>query len=714
MLTLSLRNCLLLGLGVSVAAFIVIASFGLQALNLQQVQQQRTQQASLLEARISALNQLLANIIDDNSSILLASSIEDIPTQQTNNYYQLFLQQLETVESIIVQSRSTIDEKFLVTLKEQLFSLQESSNELLERTRISLLLQEEIKYRVNEIDGEIDVTTTGAIGLARELTFKVDRNNKRLFRDIREKIRQEDLEEATNLSQVLKKTMYGALPKALTNSKKMQEKILELATLSRKAMLTKDDVELSSLKDTELQQLTDDIDNYIVVILQQLDNETDISALASTFINDYRTLNSLIIANDDSLFILKTKLFVERISLNQTRSAVQLKRNQLYSELNMFSADVGSWVNELSVEADQQGKKQTLTLLAVTSIVAFVILLGGLLLIRRIAGPINEITKQMQDIASGNGDLTGRINIKREDELGQLAIQFNTFVERIQQIVIQGTISAAQVNSTTQQLVTSAASAEKRVKDQQQSINKIAVSIADMSSSLQVVTEHINGVSDATQSANESAINGMAELDLSTSHLQVITSEVELCAEIIEQLSKDSKSIGTVLNVIEQISEQTNLLALNAAIEAARAGDAGRGFAVVADEVRELAKKAQQSTVDIKSMIEDLRSRAANAKEQMTNNQQTIDKTVQQTRLAEGAFRKVATKISDISAMSKQVAKTTEEQSTMSTVVHNNIATIKAQTEETTAEIQSSVEHCRSLMYQADELNKVVGQFKVK
>jgi hypothetical protein len=216
MLTLSLRNCLLLGLGVSVAAFIVIASFGLQALNLQQVQQQRTQQASLLEARISALNQLLANIIDDNSSILLASSIEDIPTQQTNNYYQLFLQQLETVESIIVQSRSTIDEKFLVTLKEQLFSLQESSNELLERTRISLLLQEEIKYRVNEIDGEIDVTTTGAIGLARELTFKVDRNNKRLFRDIREKIRQEDLEEATNLSQVLKKTMYGALPKALT------------------------------------------------------------------------------------------------------------------------------------------------------------------------------------------------------------------------------------------------------------------------------------------------------------------------------------------------------------------------------------------------------------------------------------------------------------------------------------------------------------------
>jgi methyl-accepting chemotaxis protein len=135
---------------------------------------------------------------------------------------------------------------------------------------------------------------------------------------------------------------------------------------------------------------------------------------------------------------------------------------------------------------------------------------------------------------------------------------------------------------------------------------------------------------------------------------------------------------------------------------------------VVADEVRELAKKAQQSTVDIKSMIEDLRSRAANAKEQMTNNQQTIDKTVQQTRLAEGAFRKVATKISDISAMSKQVAKTTEEQSTMSTVVHNNIATIKAQTEETTAEIQSSVEHCRSLMYQADELNKVVGQFKVK
>jgi methyl-accepting chemotaxis protein len=206
----------------------------------------------------------------------------------------------------------------------------------------------------------------------------------------------------------------------------------------------------------------------------------------------------------------------------------------------------------------------------------------------------------------------------------------------------------------------------------------------------------------------------MQELDRSTSHLQVITSEVELCAEIIEQLSKDSKSRGTVLNVIEQISDQTNLLALNAAIEAARAGDAGRGFAVVADEVRELAKKAQQSTVDIKSMIEDLRSRATSAKEQMTNNQKTIDKTVQQTKLSDDAFRKVAIKISDISTMSKQVASTTEEQSIMSSVVHNNIAAIKVQAEETAAEIQSSVEHCQSLMYQADELKKVVGQFKVK
>ncbi|MFT7431057.1 MAG: methyl-accepting chemotaxis protein [Colwellia sp.] len=712
--SLSLRNCLILGLSVSIIAFIVIASFGLKALNLQQVQQQKTQQASILEARISSLNQILANIIDDNSSILLAETVEELPSQTANEYYQSFLEQLKTAESIIIQSRSNINVNVLEALRIQLFSLQESSKNLLKKTHTNLLTQEEIKYRVNEIDKKIEDTTTVATRLATELTFKVDRTNKQLFRDLRKKIRQENIGEATKLSQTLKKTMYGSLPKARTNGKKMHEKILELTTLSRKAMLTKDDDELLSLKNNELQKLTGDIDNYIIILLQQLENEADILSLASTFIDNYRPLHALIIGSDNSLFNLKANLFVERHSLDQTRQDVQSKRSQLYLELNTLSADVGSWVNELSIEANQQGEKHTATLLIITSVMAFIIFFGGLLLIRRIAGPINEITQQMQDIASGDGDLTGRINIKRKDELGQLAIQFNTFVERIQQIVIQGKNSAAQVNSTAQQLVTSAASSEKRVTEQQQSINKITDSIADMSSSLQTVTQHINGVSDATQSANKNTIDGMQELDISASHLQVITSEVELCAEIIEQLSKDSKSIGTVLNVIEQISDQTNLLALNAAIEAARAGDTGRGFAVVADEVRELAKKAQQSTVDIKSMIEDLRSRATSAKEQMTNNQKTIDKTVQQTKLSDDAFRKVAIKISDISTMSKQVASTTEEQSIMSSVVHNNIAAIKVQAEETAAEIQSSVEHCQSLMYQADELKKVVGQFKVK
>ncbi len=191
--------------------------------------------------------------------------------------------------------------------------------------------------------------------------------------------------------------------------------------------------------------------------------------------------------------------------------------------------------------------------------------------------------------------------------MGQLVDHFNTFMDKLQSIILELAEYSAQVGTAAEEMATIAAHSREDMEQQRIETNQVATASNEMATT---VFEVARNAGQAAEAANNAASNGNIVVDETISIINHLATDVEQGASAVNQLREDSQNVGSVLDVIRGIAEQTNLLALNAAIEAARAGEQGRGFAVVADEVRTLASRTQESTQEIQVMIESLHSPA--------------------------------------------------------------------------------------------------------
>ncbi|NMP31953.1 methyl-accepting chemotaxis protein [Thalassotalea sp. M1531] len=330
-----------------------------------------------------------------------------------------------------------------------------------------------------------------------------------------------------------------------------------------------------------------------------------------------------------------------------------------------------------------------------------------------LTNPLSKIVVAMDDIATGDGDLTQRIHMDRNDELGQLSDSFNQFVENIQSIIKQANTTTEKVLCESNDVSALVSDFASNVTEQKGYIEQIATAATEM-------TQTIHGISDnaqtaleyATQATNESA-EGQQLADNATRLMSDLTSDVSTASDVVEELHKNSQSITSMLEVIKGIAEQTNLLALNAAIEAARAGEQGRGFAVVADEVRTLASRTQDSTEEIEDIIAKLHTSASKAVEAMNVGR---DRTQQGTDIINRVNEKLTQinqAISLIEEQSNETASTTREQASASdeitrqTVAVNELAdTTVAQT----GEMAAKSDEQRTI---TEDLNKTISQFSV-
>ncbi|MCL9774380.1 methyl-accepting chemotaxis protein [Vibrio methylphosphonaticus] len=291
--------------------------------------------------------------------------------------------------------------------------------------------------------------------------------------------------------------------------------------------------------------------------------------------------------------------------------------------------------------------------------------------------PIREVVSRLEDIATGEGDLTQRLDVKSGDEIGQLATQFNAFLEKLQSTISQVATTSKQVIETAEQAKSTAASSRVSCDSQFREVDLVATASEEMTQTASLVVQNAETAVQAAASANDSASQGQEVAELSAAEMVRLVEQMKATVPIVEELAQNNANITAILAVIEGISEQTNLLALNAAIEAARAGEQGRGFAVVADEVRNLASRTHDSVGEIREVIERVQTGTKDVVNAIQQGSQLADSTATHVQQAVTSLSRIFESISAINDMNSQIVKAAEEQQSVSTEVNQNVTNIR-------------------------------------
>jgi methyl-accepting chemotaxis protein len=327
--------------------------------------------------------------------------------------------------------------------------------------------------------------------------------------------------------------------------------------------------------------------------------------------------------------------------------------------------------------------------------------------------PLDVLIERMENVATGEADLTRHIEIKSNDEFGELSSWFNQFIDRIHELVGRISETSQSVVQIGNKVTEASGVLAIGAESQQVQVTDIATSLQEMVSNMYEASQSSNEATASAIQAAEAAVDGGAIIQETIQGMGEIASTVHESSSKIQELGVHSETIGNIVSVIEDIADQTNLLALNASIEAARAGEHGRGFAVVADAVRVLAERTIQATAEIGSMVKNIQSGTQNAVAAMSEGIKRVDQGV---ALSENAGKSIQ-KIIDLNAKVQEaiqlISAAASEQSNGANLIASSIETIKRNTEDAAESANLLAISAGQLDEETESLSAQVSHFKL-
>ncbi|MBL34446.1 MAG: chemotaxis protein [Oceanospirillaceae bacterium] len=424
----------------------------------------------------------------------------------------------------------------------------------------------------------------------------------------------------------------------------------------------------------------------------------------------------------DNLFnqwVMESRVFFTSPEMGKKSElpADMMLANERFSAIRSVLDKAGESVRNHARSVEQRMEKQIdgyQSFAVVVILVAFAAaLIFGLVVTQRLTHTVQTMAARIREIAEGDGDLTQRIHSSRKDELGEMANEFDKFVEHLRGLISQIRSRSAELGSMTDGLNQTSEQTEKITRSLADASDSIVSAGHEMSMSNRQMAETADNTAQEANNSDQLTQQGINAVNSSQHAISGLVKDIENALGQSKEVESSSEAIASVLEVIRNIAEQTNLLALNAAIEAARAGEQGRGFAIVADEVRTLATRTQDSTDEIESMISQLRNSVQSSSGAIQNSRSNAQATAENFDKVTDIFNALSKSFSSVQKMAQETAQATREQSDASENISENLVAMKSETDhvkDVSAKIKSRA-HEINEVYKG--MDKLVGSFKV-
>nr|WP_053144364.1 methyl-accepting chemotaxis protein [Pseudomonas sp. P97.38] len=364
------------------------------------------------------------------------------------------------------------------------------------------------------------------------------------------------------------------------------------------------------------------------------------------------------------------------------------------------------------ITAQRDDVLNTLSLLQIPMVI--LLMLMQLYAIRQLTNRMKILKGNIDALSTGDADLTRRITIRAEDELGAIGHSVNGFIAYLQNMIGEVTQATGAMASSLENLQRTSAHTSEILMRHASETDQTVTAITEMSSTAESVAQNAAETAAFTQRANEHADRSRVVVGEASNSVVALIDEVSSATRKVESMQQDAQRITEILGVIGAIAGQTNLLALNAAIEAARAGEQGRGFAVVADEVRALAARTQASTSEINEMLTRLTQGVSSSVQAMENTQASCQSAADATSRVNSGLDEMAGSVSQINSLSTQIATAAEQQSAVTEEINRSMVQIRHMVEELVESGLASENNTRQLLDANSRVNAIMGRFKVR